>query len=133
MNCHAQSWEDIDCTDCERLKKQKGKKDMNKATMIIETLPEMTGDMAVFKLEPPYEHKEWEDSDIEIIHYVAVSCLSMAFDTGMPETYIFPCDAKGNITSWGELEGSFRGGGYDMVEDRMKALNGLGYEADRYM
>ena len=27
-----------------------------------------------------------------------------------PETYIFPTDSKGEVTSWGELPGSFQGG-----------------------
>lgn len=105
---------------------------MEKATMIIESLPGMQGEVAIFKLEPAYkDDDEW--ADIETVEYVAISTIGMAFDTGRPETYIFPADVEGNIISWGELKGSFQGGGKDLVEDRKKALNGLGYEADRWM
>ncbi len=45
----------------------------------------------------------------------------VAFDTG-PETYIFAADASGEITSWHELSGSFKG-----ALDHERALRGAGY------
>lgn len=42
---------------------------------------------------------------------------------GIPETYVFPADSEGNITGWGELEGSTRG-----EFDHALALHNLGYE-----
>lgn len=39
------------------------------------------------------------------------------------ETYIFPSDADGNITSYIELSGSYRGG-----LDHKRALENAGYE-----
>ena len=38
------------------------------------------------------------------------------------ETYIFPGDADGNVTDWGELDGSYKGGVSHEV-----ALTGAGY------
>lgn len=43
-------------------------------------------------------------------HYVLTSAIPAAFDTGQPETYVFACDAEGNVTSYTDLEGSFQGG-----------------------
>jgi hypothetical protein len=53
--------------------------------------------------------------------FVIVSATYVA-PTG-PETYIFASDKKGNITDWGELDGSFRG---DL--DHAEALRLAGYE-----
>jgi hypothetical protein len=55
-------------------------------------------------------------------NYVVISALPRAFDTGRAETYIFPADKDGNVLSWGELPGSYRGG-----TDHDKALAGLGF------
>ncbi|QDF14235.1 hypothetical protein SEA_IAMGROOT_62 [Microbacterium phage IAmGroot] len=52
--------------------------------------------------------------------YVVVSGV-VAFDTG-PETYIFPADEHGNVVSWGELAGSFKG---DI--DHERALRDAGF------
>lgn len=54
--------------------------------------------------------------------YVVVSALPSAFDTGEPETYIFGCNEKGQIDSFFELPGSYRGG-----TSHRKALEGAGY------
>lgn len=65
----------------------------------------------LYKLNPPLEtHK-----------FVVVSAVYAAY-TG-PETYIFPADEYGNVTSWIELDGSFRG---DM--DHETALKNAGYD-----
>lgn len=61
-------------------------------------------------------HYQLEDG-----RFVVVSAVCAMF-TG-PETYIFEADAGGDITSWTELPGSFRGG-----LDHAEALRGYGYE-----
>lgn len=45
--------------------------------------------------------------DEDETEYVATSAVDALY-TG-PETYIFPCDEQGNVLSWSELPGSFRG------------------------
>ncbi len=37
--------------------------------------------------------------------YFVVSSLGSAFDTGLPETLVFPSDENGKVTSWGEVAG----------------------------
>jgi hypothetical protein len=59
-------------------------------------------------------------------NFIVVSTLECAFDTGLPETYIFPAYSNGKVVSWGELEGSFRG-----AMDISKALRDGGYEEVR--
>jgi hypothetical protein len=49
--------------------------------------------------------------------------VSATYVLGVPETYIFPSDADGAITSWLELDGSYRGG-----TDHEQALRGAGWE-----
>jgi hypothetical protein len=61
---------------------------------------------------PPYEGSD----------YVVISALPCAFDTGRPETYIFPADSDGKILSYGELDGSRRG-----VCDHDVILSEIGY------
>jgi hypothetical protein len=53
--------------------------------------------------------------------YVIVSGVWAMFSG--PETYIFPADATGKVTDWGELEGSFRGS-----IDHERALRAAGYD-----
>lgn len=74
-------------------------------------LPDMNGDARLYQLSKPLTGND----------YVVVSGISNAWGT---ETYIFPADKSGEITSWGELEGSFRG-----AIDHAAALRGAGYEA----
>ena len=68
----------------------------------IETGRESTGvsvraDACSYHVSPP----------IEGFEYVWVSQANAIF-TGW-ETYIFPADESGNVTDWGELDGSRRG------------------------
>lgn len=56
-----------------------------------------------------------------LTEYVWVSAAHVVFSG--PETYIFPCNAEGEVTNWGELPGSFKG---DL--DHEEALRGAGYE-----
>jgi hypothetical protein len=37
--------------------------------------------------------------------YYIVSSLAAAFDTGMPETLVFPATKEGKVKSWGEVAG----------------------------
>lgn len=53
--------------------------------------------------------------------FVVVSAAFVPY-TG-PETYIFPSDSRGVITSWGEMKGSYRGG-----LSHEKALTRAGYK-----
>ena len=53
--------------------------------------------------------------------YVWVSAANVL--SSGPETYIFGCNAKGEVKEWGELEGSFRG-----ALDHERALRNAGYE-----
>ena len=55
--------------------------------------------------------KELNDSDskaclIELNHkHYVVSSIECAFDTGLPETLVFPCDSKGNNIDFSEVAG----------------------------
>ncbi len=68
------------------------------------------GIAAVYQMFPPLEGYE----------YVWVSAVD-AFDTG-DETYIFGCTPDGDVLSWGELPGSFKG-----AQDHARALGNVGY------
>ncbi len=65
---------------------------------------------SLYKLDPPFKK----------IRYVVVSA-SEVF--GKPETYIFKAKKNGEVTSWLEMEGSFKG---DLCH--RKALAGIGYK-----
>lgn len=54
-------------------------------------------------------------------HYVITSSVDVPF-TG-PETYVFPATPAGEIVSWGELPGSYRGG-----LSAEEAIIGAGYK-----
>lgn len=90
---------------------------MSKTATFVRKLDHGTGEMRLYKLDPPMED-EYVDGPIE---HVVVSA-TIAMFTGA-ETYIFPADAEGEITDWGELDGSYRGG-----LDHEAALSGAGYE-----
>ncbi len=88
----------------------------------VKKLKDFTGDARLFKCEPPMEWKDgWEDdAKTKKSKYVVVSA-TVAMFSG-PETYIFPANAKGEVVSWGELDGSFKGS-----LDHAEALRGAGY------
>lgn len=81
----------------------------------------------LYKCNPPMEYEKWNYETDSICtnctEYIVVSAISIAFDTARPETFIFPADEDGNITSWGELDGSYQGG-----MDHGVALKRAGYE-----
>lgn len=74
---------------------------------------------SLYRLDPAYRG----DYIREAVRYVRVSSLSASFSSGDPETMIFAADSEGEVTSWVELPGSYRGG-----TDHAQALKGLGYE-----
>lgn len=74
------------------------------------------GKMRFYRLDPPLQ-----DEELGPVEYVLVSAVIAPLSG--PETYIFPADRDGNIVSWGELEGSYRGG-----LDHDAALARAGYE-----
>ena len=92
----------------------------------IKQAPGFRGDARIYEVDPPVKfdkkvEKEgdivWEDAESP---YIVVSAVNVL---GYPETYIFSSDAEGEVLSWGELEGSFKG-----AKDHARALKGAGYE-----
>lgn len=57
--------------------------------------------------------------------YVVISALDYAFDTGRPETLIFPSDKDGEPFRMLEMNGSYRGG-----TSHEQAIEGAGWELD---
>jgi hypothetical protein len=82
-----------------------------KTAKLISNLDDFSGDARLYKLSKPLSGHM----------YVIVSAAYAMFSG--PETYIFPANEKGEVTSWGELDGSYRGG-----TDHARALRNAGYE-----
>lgn len=94
------------------------------ATCLGQRNHDSRGRQLLYKLDPPLEWMGWgedEEDQPQSTEYVIVSAVDAPLSG--PETYIFAADAEGNITDWGELEGSYRGG-----FDHEQALAGAGYE-----
>ena len=89
------------------------------ATLLKKNLPGFAGKAHLYHLDPPLEHTDWND-EVSVHEYVVVSG-AYAFMYG-PETYIFPANEDGEVTDWGELEGSFKG-----YIDHNEALERAGY------
>jgi hypothetical protein len=53
----------------------------------IKQLVKWKADAHLFQMVPPLDGK---------YKYIAISSLSAAFDTGLPETMVFECDSEGN-------------------------------------
>lgn len=68
----------------------------------------------VYVMSPPHDGAD----------FVLASAANAPY-TG-PETYLFPCDADGDVTCWGELDGSYRGG-----LDCDEAIRNAGYKVVR--
>lgn len=65
------------------------------------------GDARLYKLG---KEQELDDCGRTVPYdHVVVSAIAEAFDTGLPETYIFPADEEGDFLSWAELPGSVQG------------------------
>jgi len=93
---------------------------MSKSAEFVKELTGCTGVAKLYRLSPPLIDMDYEDKERGSYEYVVVSA-TVAMFSG-PETYIFPSDAKGKVTSYGELEGSYRGG-----LDHEAALRRAGY------
>lgn len=89
---------------------------MNTAKLLKNNLPNFNGHAALYKLNPPL--KDYSEKEHE---FVVVSSAEVPFSG--PETYIFPANENGKVTSWGELECSERG-----VYDHATALGNAGYK-----
>ena len=92
---------------------------MKKTATFIKDLDlySVSSDQKLYMVNVPVVYDEDKPTD-----YIVVSACASAFDTGIPETYIFPSNKHGEIIDWSELEGSFRGS-----EDHDKALIDGGY------
>lgn len=86
-----------------------------KATFVKNvTLGRSDGVVKLYKLSEPVEGTE----------YVVVSAIPFNYDTGNPETCIFPSDSDG-IATWRKMKGSFQG-----AMDHDRALRGAGWEPE---
>lgn len=68
--------------------------------------PGVMGEATTYYLDPPLEQAAWDTGATQSHAYVWVS---QAAPLGDWETYIFPADSDGEVTSWGELDGSRKG------------------------
>lgn len=75
----------------------------------------------VYRLDPPLiSEQDYRSNPVE---FVWVSAVTVPFSG--PETYIFASDENGAVSTWLELEGSYKGS-----LDHAEALAGAGYEGD---
>jgi hypothetical protein len=82
------------------------------------------GEQRFFYLDPPLKDEDYGFSDGAEHQWVIVSAVTTPSRYGGgPETFIFPADASGQLTSYGNLPGSYQGG-----LDHLKALALAGYE-----
>jgi len=82
----------------------------NTARLIKDNLAGFQGHAALYRLSKPLEGHR----------HVIVSAVVAMFSG--PETFIFPATKAGEVTNYGELEGSYRGG-----LDHRRAIEGAGY------
>jgi len=81
-----------------------------KAVLIKDNLPDFNGYAALYQMTPAHDGHE----------FVVASAANVPFSG--PETYLFPAAADGEIKSFSELDGSYRGG-----LDHAQALSNAGY------
>lgn len=93
------------------------------AKIIQSNLPDFRGKAHLYELSEPVEFDyDFEtDTNKQETNYVIVSATTVLYSG--PETYIFPASKEGNILSWQELSGSFRG-----ALDHAQALQNAGYQ-----
>jgi hypothetical protein len=94
---------------------------------------EFNGDARLYKVDPPMPLRDWTADKLGVkdTEYVVVSAVTLDFGGMMrgqsiynsTETYIFPADETGEITDWGELDGSMKG-----TLKHSEALREAGYE-----
>jgi hypothetical protein len=87
---------------------------MNKA-IFIKDFKTHFGNAKLYKMNPAYEGHD----------FVRASAANVPYSGD--EVYLFPSDEKGNISDFGELDGSYRGG-----LDFSKVIKDIGYE-ERYV
>lgn len=82
----------------------------------IKEAGKMRGLAHLFELSELVPYGWDEDSDRPTTKFVIASSISNEWGS---EVYIFPADAAGKITDWGEMEGSFKGAGspQDAIEN----------------
>lgn len=94
---------------------------MKIAQLIKDNLPGFNGHAALYKVTPPIRDEGYDEDDATfLIHYVIASSISGGIFGA--ETYLFPANEDGEITSWVELEGSQKG-----VTFHETVLNDIGY------
>ena len=95
---------------------------MRQATFIRE-LEGFTGRANLYRVMPPIKDHlyDWENETERQVDFDYI-VVSATYALGDPETYIFGADANGNILSWRELPGSFKG-----AIDHNQALAQAGY------
>lgn len=93
---------------------------------LIRPLSGFTGEAALYRLDAPttYERTNDEGEYVEFSTDHVVVSATVAMFTGS-ETYIFPADESGEVLSWLELDGSFRGG-----LDHEEALRRAGHSVE---
>ena len=89
---------------------------MKKAYFVKDVSDKFTNKAYLYRLDPPMK-----DSNGDETEYVVTSAARVPFSG--PETYIFASDSGGNVSCWGELDGSFQG-----ALDCDKALQDAGYQ-----
>lgn len=88
---------------------------MSKIATFIKDMTSRTATQKLYRMSPPHEGHE----------HVVSSGVASAFDTGLPETYLFGAEADGKVISYSELDGSFRGS-----VDHDEAIRSAGYEVE---
>lgn len=79
---------------------------MKTAQLLKDNLPGFNGHAALYKLTPPIRDRGYDEDDATLlVHYVVAS----AVNSWAVETFLFPANEDGEITSWAELEGSMKG------------------------
>lgn len=77
----------------------------------VKRLTGFNGDARLYRLSKPIEYQDWDSDKDEYVtkysEFVVVSAASVPFSG--PETYVFPADAEGKITDWGEIGASQKG------------------------
>lgn len=87
-----------------------------RATLVKQMVSTPTRDVRTYRLTPPMETSEGPTE-----YVVSSGCVAL----GVPETYLFRANADGEVASWVELNGSFRG-----AIDHGQALRNAGYSVD---
>lgn len=93
---------------------------MTKTATYVRHLSDFNGEAVLYRVSPPLAY-DWEERGRDF-EFVVSSAIFAAFDTGRPETFLFPADENGEILDWMELPGSTGG-----VADPTVPLTRLGY------